>query len=268
VSAVNPVADAPASNAEIRAEVRDRILILTIDRPDKKNALKQSMYRTLGEQMQRADEDRAIRAVVVTGAGDVFTAGNDIVDFLSAGGTFEESSAAFFMRSMFNLRKPALAAVNGLAIGIGTTLLLHCDLAYAGESAVFQMPFVNIGIAPEFCSTFLLPAYLGHRRASELLLLGERFDAAKALELGLVNGVVPDAKLLSHTLAIAAKLAAQPPASLRRAKQLMREALKDLSQQAFDREVAALTECVRAPEATEAMTAFMQKRKADFSKFS
>jgi enoyl-CoA hydratase/carnithine racemase len=247
-------------------EVKDRIALLRIDRLDKKNALTDAIYRALGDAIAAADANDEVRALVLTGTGDSFTAGNDMLDFLNQKGTFETTGACYFMKKLYDFRKPAVAAVNGLAIGIGTTLLLHCDFAYAGESATFRMPFVAIGIAPEFCSTYLLPAMLGHRRAAELLYTSDKFGAAKALEAGLVNAVVPDA--LEAAMAKARELAAQPPAALRTCKRLLREALHEPAMKAFDREVAELNRMVRGnPEATEAMTAFMQKRKPDFSKF-
>jgi enoyl-CoA hydratase/carnithine racemase len=257
------------SSEHLIAETHERVRLLRINRPDKKNALADAIYRRLAAEIRKADADDTLRALVLTGTGDSFTAGNDMVDFLAQKGTFETTGACDFMKALFDFRKPALAAVNGLAIGIGTTLLLHCDFAYAGDSASFRMPFVSIGIAPEFCSTYLLPASLGHRRAVELLYTGEKFDARKACEAGLVNAVVPDAQVLAHTLAQAQKLAAQPPAALRTCKKLLREALREPSMAAFDREVAELNRMVRGnPEATEAMTAFMQKRKPDFSRFN
>jgi len=255
-------------SANVIAEVKDRIALLRINRPEKKNALTDAIYRALGDKIAEADADENIRALVLTGTGDSFSAGNDMVDFLNQRGTFETTGACYFMRKLYDFRKPALAAVNGLAIGIGTTMLLHCDFAYAAESATFRMPFVGIGIAPEFCSSFLLPQMLGHRRAAELLYTSDKFDARKALECGLVNAVVPDAQCLEHTLAQARRLADQPPAALRTCKRLLREALNKPSMEAFDREVAELNRMIRGnPEATEAMTAFMQKRKPDFSKF-
>ncbi len=256
------------SSANVITEVKDRVLLVRINRPEKKNALTDAIYRALGDQILAADSNDDIRALVLTGTGDSFSAGNDMVDFLNQKGTFETTGACYFMRKLYDFRKPALAAVNGLAIGIGTTLLLHCDFAYAGESATFKMPFVGIGIAPEFCSSYLLTAMLGHRRAAELLYTSDKFDAQKALACGLVNGVVPDAQLLEHTMNQARRLAEQPPAALRTCKRLLREGLHKPAMEAFDREVAELNRMVRGnPEATEAMTAFMQKRKPDFSKF-
>lgn len=257
------------NSEHVVAEIRDRVLVLRIDRPDKKNALMDAMYGALAAQIRAADQDPAIRVLVLTGTADSFTAGNDMVDFLNQKGGFETTGAHDFMRSLLDFSKPALAAVNGLAIGVGVTVLLHCDFAYAAESATFRMPFVSIGIAPEFSSSYLLPAMLGHRRAAELLYTGEKFGARKALETGLVNAVVPDAQCLEHTLAQARHLAAQPPAALRTCKKLLREALRQPSLDAFDREVAELNRMIRGnPEAMEAMTAFMQKRTPDFSRFS
>ncbi len=256
------------SAEQVVTEVKDRVMLVRINRPEKKNALTDAIYRALGDRIMAADSDDAVRALVLTGTGDSFSAGNDMVDFLNQKGTFETTGACYFMRKLYDFSKPALAAVNGMAIGIGTTLLLHCDFAYAGESATFKMPFVGIGIAPEFCSSYLLPAMLGHRRAAELLYTSDKFDANKALECGLVNAVVPDAQLLEHTLAQAQRLAEQPPAALRTCKRLLREGLHQPAMAAFDREVVELNRMVRGnPEATEAMTAFMQKRKPDFSKF-
>ena len=252
----------------IVSEQHDRVLVLRINRPDKKNALMDAMYRALAERIAAADVDENVRALLLTGTADSFTAGNDMVDFLNQKGTFETTGAHLFMRTLLDFRKPALAAVNGLAVGVGVTLLLHCDFAYAAASATFRMPFVSIGIAPEFSSSYLLPAFLGHRRAAELLYTGEKFDAHVAHAMGLVNAVVPDAALFEHTMAQAQKLAAQPPSALRACKKLLRDALRVPSLEAFDREVAELNRMIRGnPEAMEAMTAFMQKRKPDFSKF-
>ena len=252
----------------IVAETKDRILTLRINRPDKKGALMDVMYRALAQHIRDADQDKKVRALVLTGTGDSFTAGNDMVDFLNQKGTFDTTGAYAFMKALLDFGKPALAAVNGMAIGVGVTLLPHCDFAYAAESATFRMPFVSIGIGPEFSSSYLLPAALGHMRAAELLYTGEKFDAKRALEAGLITGIVPDAQCYSHTLAQAQKLAAQPPSALRTCKKLLRAALREPSLAAFDREVAELNRMVRGnPEAVEAMTAFMQKRKPDFSKF-
>ncbi len=246
--------------------IKDRIALVRIDRLDKKNALTDAIYRAVGDAIAAADADDDVRALVLTGTGDSFTAGNDMVDFLNQKGTFETTGACYFMKKLFDFRKPVIAAVNGLAIGIGTTLLLHCDYAYAAQTATFRMPFVGIGIAPEFCSTFLLPASLGHRRAVELLYTSDKFDANKALDAGLVNAVVPEA--LEAAMAKARELAVQPPAALRTCKRLLRDAMRGPAMEAFDREVAELNRMIRgSPEATEAMTAFMQKRKPDFSRF-
>lgn len=253
----------------LAVETKDRVTTVAINRPDKKNALSDKLYRAIAAEIRKADADDAVRVLVLTGTGDSFTAGNDMVDFLSQKGTFETTGACDFMNALMEFRKPVIAAVNGLAIGIGTTLLLHCDYAYAAESASFRMPFVSIGIAPEYASTFLLPVSLGHRRAVELLYTGEKFDAKTAKDAGLVNEVVPDAKLMERVMAQAAKLVAQPPATLRTCKKLLKDAMRAPAMEAFDREVVELNRMIRNnPEAMEAMTAFMQKRKPDFSKFN
>lgn len=256
------------SHENVVVETKDRIVTLRINRPDKKNALADRIYRALASEIRKADADEDVRVLIITGTADSFTAGNDMVDFLSQKGTFETTGACDFMKALMEFRKPAIAAVNGLAIGIGVTMLLHCDYAYAAESASFRMPFVSIGIAPEYASTYLLPVSLGHRRAVELLYTGEKFDGKTAKDAGLVNEVVPDAQLMTRALAQAAKLVAQPPATLRACKQLLLAAMRAPVMEAFDREVVELNRMIRSnPEATEAMTAFMQKRKPDFSKF-
>jgi enoyl-CoA hydratase/carnithine racemase len=255
--------------SHIATDFQDRILIIRLNRPEKKNALTQAMYGELADHYTRAGADSAIRAVLITGTTDCFSAGNDMVDFLKAQGEFRDSAVARFMNAMYDFHKPAIAAINGVAIGIGTTLLLHCDFVFAAANARFSMPFVNIGICPEFGSSYLIPALVGQRRAAELLLLGDSFSAQQALELGLVNQVLPDAaQCEARAIEVAHKAAAMPPQSMRTAKKLMRQAMEPMLRAAHDREIAALTPSLLGVEAREAMTAFMQKRKPDFSKFA
>jgi enoyl-CoA hydratase/carnithine racemase len=254
--------------SNITTEMQDAILTIRLNRPEKKNALTQAMYGELADHCKRAAADSAIRALLIGGTADCFSAGNDMVDFLKTSGEFKDTETARFMQSIYDLNKPVVAAVNGLAIGIGTTLLLHCDFVYAAASARFTMPFVNIGICPEFGSSLLIPALVGQRRAAEMLLLGESFSAEKACEYGIVNEVLPDAAACEkRAMEVARKAAAQPPQSMRTAKKLMRQALEPQLRAAHDREITALTPSLKGPEAREAMTAFMQKRKPDFSSF-
>lgn len=252
----------------ILSEMNDRVLILRIQRPEKKNALTQAMYGALADHYTRANGDSAIRAVLIAGTADCFSAGNDMLDFLNGRGEFKDSHTARFMQAMYDFGKPAIAAVNGLAIGIGTTLLLHCDFVYAGKSARFHMPFVNIGIVPELASSYLVPRLVGQRRAAELLLLGESFTAQQAQEYGIVSTVTEDAQCFERALETARRLAAQPPQALRTAKRLMRQGTDAQIRAAHDREIAALTPAVLGVEAREAFNAFVQKRKPDFSSFA
>lgn len=254
-------------SAYIEISVKDRIQIIRINRPDKKNALDLAMYTALAEAVLRADQDRDVRVSFITGTGDSFCSGNDIKDFLKNPPTDESSPVIRFVEAIIAAQKPVVAAVNGLAIGIGTTMLLHFDLVYATEQARFQMPFVGIGLCPEAGSTFLLPALMGQRRASELLLLGKMIDAHEARDLGIVNAVVSPADLESTALEAAAKIAAQPPNAVRVTRGLLKKSVLELVQLAAAREVGSFVAMLDAPEAKEALTAFMEKRKPDFSKF-
>lgn len=251
----------------VLVELQDRILRITMNRPEKKNALSQAMYTTMTEALHRADQDDAVRVVLLTGVGNCFTSGNDVLDFMNAPPVDESSPVAHFLKAITHLHKPMVAAVNGIAVGIGTTVLLHCDLAYATASAVFQMPFVNLGLCPEAGSSYLLPQYLGHRKASELLLLGEKFDAQTALACGLVNAVVPDGELNAVAMERAHKLAAQPPASVRISKALIKQGSHEAVQHAMAEEGRHFAERLVSMEAAEAFTAFVERRKPDFSSF-
>lgn len=256
-----------SDTSQVLVELQDRILRVTMNRPEKKNALTQAMYTAMSDALDRADQDDEVRVVLFTGVGNAFTSGNDVLDFMNAPPDFEASPVVRFLRTVTTARKPVVAAVNGIAVGIGTTLLLHCDLAYAAESAVFQMPFVNLGLCPEAGSSFLLPQYLGHRKAAELLLLGEKFSAQVALDCGLLNGVVGDDALQATALAKAAQLAAQPPASMRISKGLMRHANHAALENAMHEELRHFAERLTSMESAEAFTAFVERRKPDFSAF-
>jgi enoyl-CoA hydratase/carnithine racemase len=223
----------------------------------------------LAEAIETADADATIRVITITGVGDVFTSGNDLKDFLDPQDRGANNPVMRFLSAIATARKPLIAGVNGLSVGIGVTLLLHCDLVYAAEGAVFQLPFVNLGVVPEAASSLLLPRVMGHHRAAELLLLGNRFDVQRALQLGLINAIHPRDLLDQVVAENAGALAAKPPQALRLTKELLKGDI-------YRSEVAAQMEEERArfeaqlssPEAREAMSAFLEKRAPDFSRFS
>ncbi len=244
------------------------VLRVTINRPEKKNALTVAMYEALTEALRQAEAEPAVRAVLLHGAGDAFTAGNDLMDF-AANPPADESSPVFaFLTAISTATKPVLAAVHGPAIGIGTTLLLHCDLVYATPEARLQMPFVTLGLCPEAASSYLLPLIVGPQRAAELLLFGEPFSGEQAHAWGLVQELVPEGALLKHATERAEALAARPPASLRLTKQFLRRPHADAVRTTIRAEAEAFLERLQSPEAAEAFTAFFEKRTADFSPFS
>src|SRR5882672_8434725 len=203
---------------ELLTERSESILRVQFNRPAKKNAMTAAMYTGLADLLNEADQDDNINVVLLHGAGDSFTAGNDLGDFVKNPPGPGDSPQTRVIAALIDFDKPIVAAIHGAAVGLGTTILPHCDIIYAGESAKFQMPFVNLGIVPEFCSTYTLPSLAGQARAAELLLLGERFDARRACEIGLVNQVIPDADLLATASATATKLAEKPNGALRATK--------------------------------------------------
>ncbi len=249
----------------IAATVHDRVLSLVLDRTDKKNALTRAMYARLADLLEAASADAGVRAVVLSGAGGVFTGGNDLGDFMMDPPTGPDSPTFRFLRAAAGFPKPLIAAISGPAIGIGTTILLHCDLAYAAPDARFKMPFVDLGLVPEAASSLLMPRIMGAARASELLLFGEVFSAETAREVGLVNEVVEDPT--ARALERAAVLAAKPPQAVRQSKALMRRETADAVGETMAHEGALFVERLTSPEAQEAFTAFFEKRPADFSRF-
>ncbi|HZI57914.1 MAG TPA: enoyl-CoA hydratase [Verrucomicrobiae bacterium] len=250
----------------IVVSIQDRVLTLRLDRPEKKNALTLGMYRGMIEALQQAEADPAVRVVLITGSDDCFTAGNDLMDFANAK-PGETSPAIIYLQTLAAAQKPVIAAVGGVAVGIGTTMLLHCDLAYAATNARFQLPFVNLGLCPEAGSSVLLPALMGHRRAAELLFFCEPFSAEVAHELGIVNAVLPGSEVLSTATAKALHLAEKPPAALQTTKALLKRGTAGSIADAMARETEKFAALLQGPEAREAMMAFMQRRKPDFSKF-
>jgi enoyl-CoA hydratase/carnithine racemase len=239
---------------------------LTLTRPEKRNALTLGMYARLVELLVECAADRRVRVVLINGAGGAFTAGNDIRDFMSHPQAGEDSPVLRFLHTLVDFDKPLVAAVSGPAIGVGTTMLLHCDLVLASASARFQLPFVNLGLSAEGASSLLLPASSGMARASELLLLGEPFDAARAREAGIVNEVCPDEELTGRAAARAELLAERPPEAVLATKRLLRAPLRAALHEAIDREAAEFRARLVSPEAAEAFAAFFEKRKPDFSK--
>lgn len=256
------------STAQIQVERSDGICTLRINRPEKKNALNLAMYQGLADGIREAESDESVRVILISGGAGCFTSGNDLADFLSDPPTGPESAVMQFLSAISTARKPVVAAVAGLAVGIGVTMLLHCDLVYAGNGATFQMPFVNLGLCPEAGSTLLLPRIMGHQKAAELLLLGEVFSAAKACSLGIVTEVCPDDEVLATARNKALQLAAQPAAAVRLAKHLLKRDGAIQLRETMAEEVKQFTERLRSPEAAEALQAFMEHRKPDFSPFS
>jgi enoyl-CoA hydratase/carnithine racemase len=245
------------------------VLTLTFNRLDKKNAITAAMYASLADMLEAAAADDEVRVAVIQGALAIFTAGNDLVDFrdnppdTSPG--VESAPVVRFLHILRDFPKPVLAAVTGPAVGIGTTLLLHCDMVYAGDNAAFSLPFVNLGLCPEAGSSLLLPQLIGYTRAAEKLLLGEAFYAEEALEMGLINRILPPQEVNAHAQAQATKLAAKPQASLKATKALMKMARTQL-RPVMDEEFRLFGELLRGAAAKEAIAALMEKRKPDFSK--
>jgi enoyl-CoA hydratase/carnithine racemase len=243
------------------------VLEVVFNRPEKKNALTGAMYAAVAGAFRHADADASIRVVLLSGTGDTFTSGNDIKDFQNRAATSESTHASPFLTSLSSLATPLVAAVNGAAIGVGTTMLAHADLVIAARSARFVMPFTSLGLVPEAASSLLFPRLVGHQRASALLLLGEAMDAETAREWGFVNQVVADADLMTTARAIAARLAALPPEAVRQTKHLIKHGRDDVAGR-IEEELVLFGQRLRSPEAAEAFAAFVEKRKPDFSKFS
>jgi enoyl-CoA hydratase/carnithine racemase len=245
------------------------LLTLRMNRPDKKNALTRAMYAGMAAALDEADADRSVRAVLLTGGESCFTSGNDVADFIQAPPSGLNSEVFQFMRALFDFGKPVVAAVAGPAVGIGTTLLLHCDLVYVARDAQLKMPFVSLGLCPEYGSSLILPQLLGHARAAELLLLGESFSGEQAAAWGIANQALDDgAATLSKAREMALRFLQLAPSAVVDSKRLMRAPGREELRRVIEEEGALFGQRLRLPEAIEALTAFMQRRKADFSRFS
>lgn len=254
--------------SDIITERSGSILRIQLNRPERKNAMTSAMYITLADLLNNAAKDDQIRVVLWHGAGDSFSAGNDIQDFLKNPPGAGESPQARLIQALIHFDKPIVAAVQGAAIGGGTTMLTHCDFVFAGESTKFQMPFINLAVVPEFGSSYTVPARIGYVRAAELILLGLPFNAKRAAELGLVTRVLTDEDLLATATQTACDLAKKPPAALQACKRLMRSSTREELERAVKLENQEFSARVRSAEAKEAFTAFIEKRKPNFDAIS
>ena len=252
--------------SEIQTERSESILRITVNRPAKKNAMTSAMYNDLADVFNEAAKDESVRVVIWDAAGDSFSAGNDVEDFLKNPPGPGESPQARLGNALLNLDKPVIAVVKGAAVGGGTTLLTHCDFVFAGESAKFQIPFVNLGLVPEFGSSWSLAARSGYLRAAELFMLGQPFKAELAAEIGLVTRVVPDSELSATAKETAEKLAAKPIGALRATKKLLKRSSRQQVEEAIEAEVEEFSARVRSAEVREVFTAFLEKRAPDFTK--
>jgi enoyl-CoA hydratase/carnithine racemase len=266
VSTGKPELKGTIMTEHVKTEIDAGIMTLTLARADKKNALSQAMYSAMSDGLERAEKDPAVRVVLFQGDGDSFTAGNDLADFSAQanGKDIGESQAFRFISNLGKATRPLVAAVQGNAVGIGTTMLLHCDLVYLADNAKLMTPFVNLALVPEAASSWLLPARIGHVRAYAMFALGEPLDAATALACGLANAVVPAADLRGKARAAAEALTKRPMGSLAHTKALMRDMEKIAAQ--IGRESALFKERLQTGEAREAFAAFAERRKPDFAK--
>lgn len=256
-----------SESGHVAYRVEDRIATITFTRPGKKNAFSGAMYTQLYAALREAEQDATVRVVVVTGEGADFSAGNDLRDFVDDPPTNGDAPVFHVIRALAFFEKPLIAAVEGVAVGIGTTMLLHCDLIYAGDGAMFLLPFVNLAVTPEAGSSLLLPKLVGYPIAMEMILLGERFDVAMAQQIGLINKVTRRGEALAFAMRDAKKIAAKPPGAVRAAKRLMREPVRQALNPVLQDEGATFVTCLGSPEAHEAFEAFFAKRPADFSSF-
>ena len=251
----------------IKTATHHGVATIEIARPEKKNALTVEMYQAMAEALVAAREDAAVRAVLIGGQPGIFTSGNDLEDFMRRPRQGEDSPVFRFMRALVDCDKPVVAAVTGAAIGIGTTMLLHCDFVYVADDARLAMPFASLGLVPEFASSLTVPALMGQRRAAEKLLLGDPFSAETAVECGIANAVLPAGEVMAHARRVAERFNALPPGAVREAKRLMRASLREAILAQIRTEGVAFGERLHSPEAKEAFQAFFEKRKPDFSKF-
>lgn len=251
----------------IKTATLNGVATIEIARPEKKNALTMDMYRAMAEALVAATADNTVRAVLISGQPGIFTSGNDLEDFMQRPPEGGDTPSFMFMKALLGCDKPVIAAVTGAAIGIGTTMLLHCDFVYVSDEARLAMPFVSLGLVPEFGSSLVVPQLVGNVRAAEKLLLGDPFTGAQAVEFGIATAVLPAAEVASHARRVAERFNALPPGAVRETKKLMRRARAQAIPEAIAAEGEVFRARLRSPEAKEAFSAFFQKRKPDFSQF-
>ncbi len=252
----------------IKTATLNGVATIEIARPEKKNAITVDMYAAMAAALRNANADAAVRAVLITGQPGIFTSGNDLEDFMQRPKQGMDSPVFQFMKALTTCEKPVIAAVTGAAIGIGTTMLLHCDLVYVSDEARLAMPFTSLGLVPEFASSLVLPQLVGHAKAAEKLLLGDPFTPQDAVDLGVANAVLPAGEVVNHARRIAERFNALPPGAVRDSKKLMRRASAAAVLETIAVEGGVFQERLTSPEAREAFSAFFQKRKPDFTQFS
>ena len=250
-----------SNDPHIRYSTDEGVCIIQIARPEKKNALTHSMYTALADGLKDADADNAVRVILIRGTEDCFTSGNDVNDFVVSEERSKERPSVQFMKALASLRKPLIAAVNGLGIGIGTTMLMHCDLVYAAQDSFLQLPFTRLGLCPEAGSSFLAPNIMGHQRAAELLLLGERFSATKAQEYGLVNEVLEAERVYPHALEKARALAALPTEAVQTSKHLLKRNQTGALEETISLELVNFSRLLQSPEAQAIVQAFLDRKR-------
>jgi enoyl-CoA hydratase/carnithine racemase len=252
----------------INIETTDSVLTIGINRQEKKNALNGAMYFAVRDALIAGRDDQNVRAVIIYGLGGDFTAGNDLKEFLEFASTDQETfPAKEFLDVLIPYSKPVIAAVDGLAVGIGATMTIHCDLVYASEGARFQMPFVNLGLNPEAGSSYALPQLIGYHNAAEVILLGGMVTAKRAYDMGFVNAVVKQSELMDTAMTAAQRITELPPGPIRLAKSMMKKHFNDKIMETNEHEFNSFLDGLSSPEAGEAVRAFMEKRKPDFSRF-
>ncbi len=257
--------NSPSALTDILSHTDGGVMTLTINRLNKKNSFTAAMYADMADAQAHSEQDAAVRVLIIQGHETIFSAGNDIGDFLKEPPSDADAPVFRFLRGLSGFSKPIVAAVCGPAVGIGTTMLLHCDLVYAGDNAAFSMPFVNLGLCPEAASSLLVPQLMGYPRAAEALMLGEPFMAETALEVGLVNRIVPPSEVNALAQRQAQKLAAKPIRALMEIKRLMKRGNSRQIAESMTEEIVSFGRLLSEPAAREAFAAFVEKRKPDFS---